>query len=359
MPGPWLYVDDRRTHEVRVQHPQGRALELVFRESELGGKDDKEVWTRTVQLTEPWERQMHLLALERRLTLLGNYFRTEAGRPGWTPVRQPTSVRALDLRPTKGRGEIEFHVYREEERDRTRTFVVLTQDTPKGPRSLLGRFDAFGKGREAAGVQILHVGLPPPVCRSLLASEVLVALDDRMRRGEPPQRDGSWWGDVLELVEGLLSAVQVGEVKQGEWRPTWKGDKPVSAAQQRALDIGGARAFDVEDEDTGTARNVEGKKASVRIDEIPDDVFGILRDPRLLALHERFLAPGEKELLVHKSERELLAALKKKRDAVRPDEWHLLSVVEASLLVQRALSVKGARLERETLHVLRHAPAYL
>lgn len=361
MPGPWLYVDDRRTHEVRVQLKPGSAIDLVFREAALGAKDEKEAWTRTVQLGEPWERQMQLLALERRLTLLGNYYRAEAGKPGWAPVRQAGPVRALDLRPTKGRGEaIEFHVYREPEKDRTRTLVGMPRDTPAGPRYLLGRFDQVGKIDEAPLIQIVHSNLPVAVYRSMLAAEVLAAFDDRMSRTETAQHDEGWWTDVMKLVDGLVSAVKLGTAKQGEWRPVWKRETRLSAAQQRAADMGGTRAYEVEDEDTGGgASAVEAKKPSINIEEVPDDVFAILRDPRLIGLRGRFLGPGEPEALMGSGERELRQAMAKKRSKARPDEWHLLSLIEASLLVQRALAVRGARIEPETLHVLRHAPAYL
>lgn len=358
MPGPWAYLDDRRTHEVHL-HLERAPTALVIRETAPGATADEDAYVRRLPLREPWERTVHQLAVERKLTLLGNYYRSEAGKPGWAPVRVAGARGAVDLTPTTGaQAGLEFRHFVEPARDRHLTLIGMPRDTPQGPRWVLVRVVPGWQG-EDPDVKIVHSRLPPALYRSAIADLALAAVDDRMERRAPPAKDErtSWWSDVMHVVDALLATLASGRVPDDAWRPQWRG-RTESARQTRERDLGQARAYEVEDEDTATAKAAAAKKATTNLDEVPSDVYTILSDGRLQTLVARFVPADEQTRLLGLGEREIREAMRKRRQQARADEQHLLSVVEAALVVRRAMKARG-RLDPQTLHVLRHAPAYL
>lgn len=119
-----------------------------------------------------------------------------------------------------------------------------------------------------------------------------------------------------------------------------------------------ARAYDVADELGPVAAPVAAKKAEVMIDEVSPDVFAALQHPKLVALHARFLAPGEDARLIEVGERAIALACRRVREKTRADEQHLVSLLEASLLLRHAFA-KRVRVDPDVITRVKHAAAYL
>jgi hypothetical protein len=362
-------VDAKRTHEVRATLSDGASPTLTIRESAYGSREPAEAFETRDRLKEARDVGPHLQRLEARLSRLGDYARAVAGDRAWTPLpREP----ALDLTPmpVPGYGNaMEFHRYEATGRAVVVTLVGIPMRGPRGTRYLLGRLEA---GISDPTLHVIHARLPPALYRSVLAREAFLLAQDDYRRAEASstkEAQERWWADVKHVVDALIARLRRGHVPQGAWRPEWRhsaadvkedlAKKGLTAAQQLAMDLNGKAAYDLEDEDTGHARPVEAKAPTMLLDATNPDVIAILQDVRLNALHQRFLEPGQEARLVAASEKDIRDAMKRVRAKARPDEQHLLSLVEASLMLRRALSIRGTRIEPETIHLLRHAPAYL
>ena len=388
MPEPvaWSYVDDRRTHRVDTMIQRARTLEFVIQERDLGSDDPEDVYVERHALVDAWEARVHQLTLEARLALLGSY-RRSAG-VSWTPLRAPVG-RALDLEPLDLDGEgsvVEFHHYQSDEGRHAVTLVAVHEDVrlrardapgrvavheelPRGKRALLARLDYSYPDVDGGNLQLLHPRLPPVVYRSALASQHLELRELRFSKVRRVAGEGmgarSWTAlrAVLEtilarLVEGRLDATEEGR------REAQRGD-PITALEAIALARRTknaanviTRTFAVDDEMGPTNAPVEGRKPAALMEELGDDIVKAMNEPRLLALHARFLPPGEDRRLIEEGELAILRAMRAKREAVPPRERHLVSLLEASLLLRRAL-MKRTRVDAEVINRVRHAGAYL
>lgn len=367
----WAYVDERRTHEVRAGVRRGPPLAFVVRERALGSRDPAEAYEETHVLAEPWEWRMHQMALEARLALLGRYFRATAAQQGWQPLAAPPPGRALDLAPLQlGDGvRFEFHHYAAPGAPHAVTLVGIPQP---GERMGLARLDYQYPDVHGGNLSVVHPKLPLPVYRSVLAGLHLELLDLGERK--VGRDDGSiagderGWAALQACLDAILERLSQGRLGKPGEAPREAGPFLASLSRLEQLDLQRrvadastrARSFETQDEiGLEHATSVAARKGEVLIDDVSSDVLEALGHPRLAALLARFLAPGEGDRLVEDTSRAIRDAMKKKRAAARADEQHLLSIVEAALLVRNALAKRGTRLDKETLDTLRHAPAYL
>ncbi|MFA5860461.1 MAG: hypothetical protein WDA16_02075 [Candidatus Thermoplasmatota archaeon] len=374
----WAYVDERRTHDVRAGVKKGPPLAFVVRERAFDSDDPAEAWEASHVLSEPWEWRAHQTALEMRLSLLGRYYRMTAGQQGWFPVGAPPQGRSLDLSPIcleddsplGKQSRFEFHHYAQ---PGERHAVTLT-GVPQGEdRMALTRLDYEFPDVAGGNLRVLHAKLPIAVYRSMLAAQHIelgelgirkVSRDEGSMAGDP-----RWWAAMQACLDALLGRLSEGKTgKPGE--PPTSRDASVAATinrielctMQKRLRGAAVRArrFETEDEiGQEHACPVEGRRIEVLLDDVSPDVLATLREPRLRSLVHRFLPAGDDERLIRENERAIRDYMKRKRAATRPDVQHLLSIVEASLLVRHALSRRGARLDQETIDTLKHAPAYL
>lgn len=403
----WIYVDAQRTHELHVGLRRGPTLQFLVRERAAGME---EAWETLVPLAEPWESRVHHAQLEERLTLLGTYYRHSVGTPGsWSPVRRPSIDRALDLAPLSYegiRGDAQFHYYGSR-RDETGVLLIVVPDPKRAGRSLLARLDFTFPGASTGRLALVHASLPSVLLRSALAAahvevrarglEKLAGVDRAVgaNRAWAQQLDqvlgtalariasGAWGGQLPTLRAAALEAARSTLSAPPPTR-TVVAPRPISpvspvpasprvatrtAAPTRSRSEGGWSMPErlLSDDNPYVIEYEEPEPPDrspttpvAKIEENTLDFRGALTHPRILALHERFLVPGEDVALFAQGELALRAAMKAKRAAARREEQHLLSILEASLLIRYALRPGGDRnVDPHAADLLKRALVYL
>lgn len=368
-PVAWSYVDDRRTHRVDTTLRRGRTFEYVIEERALDSKDPDEVYVERHALVDPWESRVHQLTLEARLAMLGSY-RKSAG-VSWTPLRAPVG-RTLDLEPLaldEDDRVVDFHHYQAKEGRHAVTLVGVHEVLPRGKRALLARLDYSFPDVGGGNLQLIHPRLPPVVYRSALASQHVELREmgfEKLRRDSSLAMDTRSWTALRAVLETILTRLLEGRLGNQEDAHAKTGSHDALSALE-ALALARrtknaanvvTRTFAVEDEMGPNNAPVEAKKPTIQMEDLGDDVLKAMNQPRLLALHQRFLPPGEDKRLIEEGELAILRAMRAKREEVPPHERHLVSLLEASLLLRRAL-IKRTRVDGEVINRVRHAAAYL
>lgn len=359
------YVDERRTHEVRAWFERGAVVDFVTEERAFGSEARDEAYRERRVVREPWETRLHVMALETRLALLGGYQRSDGG--AWTPVRVAQGAQDVDLAPLAldgSPGSLEFHHF--EKQDRRVTLVGVRQEGAKGPRWLLARFAYAFPAIDKGDVRVVHATLAPPVYRSATASQQLELRDLGYRKLPTQARmllTTAAWKTLRGVLDDALSIlVERGIVHLRNDRGAALDANAVAALEDAmrasANAASRARSYDLDDEIAPAMAAVAGKKPAVLMDQANPDVMAALRSPRLEALHARLLAPGDEQRMIEAGERAIHHAMRAMRDRMRPDEWHLVSVLEASLVLRHALA-KRVRVDPEIITRVKHADAYL
>lgn len=369
-PLAWTYVDEARTHRVETGLRRGRTLEYVIRETAIGCDDPEEAYEEVHALLEQWESRAHQLALETRLHLLGRYHRSAGA--GWHPLRAPIA-HVLDLEPLEvsdGSGSIEFHHYRAREGEHAVTLVAVHEELSRGTRTFLARLDYDYPQVDGGNLQVLHPRLPPPLFRSALASQHLELRElgfQKHSRGASAMMEPRAWTALRAVLETILVRLVEGRLeREGEAKAPTRGEPdPLRALEARVLARRAQNAasaagpsYALEDEIGPGNAPVAGRAPALLMEELPTDIVKALEEPRLVALHARYLGPGEEARLMEEGELAILRAMRAKRDAVEPHDRHLVSLLEASLLLRRALR-KRTPVDRDVITRVRHARAYL
>lgn len=298
----WLYVDERRTHEVHAGVRGGR--EFVVKEAAFGNIEPSEVMFTLQALEEPWEAVLALKQLESRLALLGAYWRRdiEAG-PQWTRLH-PDPMATLDLRPTRVgilEGRVAFRHYWRKGAPAV-VLIEVAQPAPGGPRSLLAVLSHEFPDVDDGELTLLHARLPPAPARSILAREHLRLVEAGYAKlVEPVDLTLAHGGDALREAResGERALVRISEGRFGKGRVDAPRELPV--------------------------------------DGLYTDYMGALTDPRVLALHARFLDVGEEERLLAAGEVAIKKAIGRKREQARGQDQYLLTILQASLLAREGL----------------------
>lgn len=368
-PSAWAYVDDKRTHELRVSIEQGRTTELVVRESASGSTDPLDRYTERHTLADPWNRKLQTLALETRLAALGNYYRS--GATGWTPVRLAQAQEKVDLAPLAlegGSGTIEFHHFTGDDRHAV-SLVGVHQGEGAARRSLLVRLDYQFPDTDGGNLQIIHTRLPSALYRSALASQHIELAQLRFRKALADQRhvvDPRTWAALCAALDGIIARLvetcksTPDALRDPSGRPLdARSVILISHASHAAKDAASKdRSYVLDFEVDLPMRATEGKKPDVLIDEIPEDVFAALNEPRLVAIHQRYLSAQDQVDLFSRGERAIGLHMRYLREKVRPEERHLISLVEASVLLRYALA-KRIPVDPDVIKRVQHARAYL
>lgn len=301
----WHYVDDRRTHEVHAgfRQAEGRQ-EFVIREMAVGNADAQQVVETRHAIAAAWEARLHHMELESRLALLGSYWRYDAQAGGpWTKVKSLGA--AADLRPVQEnllQGEARFYHFHHRTTGEDAILLEVPHRVGEAPRGFLARLDFRWPDAETGAVRILAKAVPPVLIRSVLArehldlqargSEKLVFTQDFLRA----HRQG-WKRDTLEAYQTLLRRISEGRLEK---------PKPGEALPPPA-------------------------------DSTYTDFLASLTDPRVLALHARFLAPGEEAELIRSGEVAIRRAIQQRRHKYPEQDQIYLNVLEASLLARAGL----------------------
>ena len=360
----WRYVDDARTHDVEAWIEVGdhKATYYVVRESEFGNKLPEDAYQDRHTIHDTWEATAHQAELEARLALLSKYHVHDSARPGWVPLTPRLAGRALApdaLKLPGGADTVEFHHYARSDAQRAVTLVGVAQQMPVGVRHMLARLDYRFPDVDGGNLRVVHSRLPAPVYRSVLAGLhlELVAMEYR-KTGEGVRADPQGWAALRAALDAILSRLIHGKLAAPGAAPVRLPTEAELAIRASKGASSAARRYDLEDEHAGSATSVNGPKPAAMIDELDPSIFDALQNPKLLALHARWLAPGEGEALQAEGERAIRGHVNKLRPTVAKHEQHLLSLLEASLLVRAALKHR-VRIDSETLGRIKHAAAWL
>ncbi len=322
----WHYVDDRQTHEVHAGFRQSPRQEFVVREMAYGNADPDQVVESAYPIAAAWEARLHHMELEARLAMLGSYWRHDAqAGPGWTKVKSLGA--AADLRPVQeALVHGEARVYHFHHRA-TGDDAVILEIPPRGgePRGFLARMDFRWPDAETGAIRILAKGVPAVLLRSVLAREHM----DLQARGH----------EKLVFTQDFLRAH-----KQG-----WKRDT-LEAYQTMLRRISEGRL----------EKPKPGEPAPLPADSTYTDFLASLTDPRVLALHARFLEPGEEAELIRAGEVAIKRAIQQKRQGKPPADQIFLNVLEASLLARAGMRPgQRAHVDPEVAAMVRRFAYYL
>jgi hypothetical protein len=311
MAGPLrrTYVDEARTHEARFLY----ANELVtIVELGLPDRDPEAALQSQYHASDEWDARAFKVELEARLGMMGAYWATDGN--GWRPVsRRPQIVdlRSLDVPTTDGRRAGIHLFHHPASLDR----MLLAVPGERG-RASIAEVDL--RRLEPISARVLHEGLALGPLRSLLARENLRAHDAGYAK--------------------LLSAHDLSLVYGPDWQARLSR---AASANVRALPTEPPRIATQED---GEALVAAAQK--------------VLGDPRLVRIHMQFLEPREEDEILAEGEYGINKAIQAKRRNAPFHDQHLLSVLEASLLLRQRLLAR-AKLDPALVHRVERLAYYL
>jgi hypothetical protein len=307
-------VDQARTHEVRFAVDAG-VLTVV--ESAVGESDPAASLVTRQRVVDEWEATSHRAELEARLGMLGAYWRSDGS--GWRNVPRRSAI--VDLRPVDVELQPERHAAVHAFHHPAKADRMLLALPAASSRAMLAELELRALAPTAA--RLLHSGLPAGPMRSLLAHEHLRAHD-------------AGYGK-------LRTATELAFVYGPDWRTRF------TAAIRVGLDR--IRAEPAWREDAEAAKSAHDPTLEAR-------AHALLLDPRLAIVSARFLGPGEEEDLLRAGSSFIERAIAGKRRGARSAEQHLLSVLEASLLLRERLR-RHASLETELVERVHRLSYYL
>ncbi|HEX2022042.1 MAG TPA: hypothetical protein VHH36_04970, partial [Candidatus Thermoplasmatota archaeon] len=295
--------------------------EFVVVESPCGAADAADALVTRARVAEPWEARFHQAELEGRLGHIGRYWRRDASKPGWLLLGRHPGAPRVDLRGLRAHreeGDVAVHLFRHAgEPDRA---LLAVPRADAAARWTLAALDFTFPGAEEGALAVLHQRLSGGPLRSLLAREQM----DLARRGfdklVTPPDFALVYGADWEAAVGSVLDVALGRLRDGR--------------------LGRPEPRRAEDESSFT------------------DYQRLLLDPRLSAVHARFLRPGEEAALVAQGETSIRRFVAQRRRATGHEAQHLLSMLEASLLARRGLA-RGGGVDPEVARQLRRLAYYL
>lgn len=283
-----VYVDEARTHSVRVSL-EGRTLTIV--ESAVGEVDPAAAVRSTHEIVDGWELTYHRAELEARLAQLGAYWKSDGGAWHRVPV-----ARRIDVEPIR-LGQAGLHHYHHPGKvGRT----LLTLPARVVGRSVLAELET--EGLEAVDGRLLHASIADGPLRSLIARVHAEATRSGYAKLRAANEFSFLYGDDWQTKLARLVTHSATRLAKGEALVP-PAPKVVPQAPTAVI--------------------------------VPPE---LLAHPRLGEIHACFLAPGEEDDLLLRGEHAIRRAVTLKRKTASAAEQHLLSILEASLLVR-----EGAR----------------
>lgn len=320
----WLYVDARRLHEVHAGVRSGARPAFVVKESAFANDDPEEIAERVVPFAEPWEVDLLRLELENRLALTGAYWRHDVASPGWVRLQAP-AFESLDLSPLAAGdygGRVGFHHFRRKGAPHV-TIAMIPGPSARGPRWMIARAAYEYPLAEEGRLDVVHARLPGVPATSILAREQM----ELQRQGYEKVRSPShlapvegarWEPDLRHAHESILRRLAEGRL----------GDGLVVREQP--------------------------------VDAVYTDYLANLNDPRVIALHARFLSPEEERAALEGGEAAIRRLIVEKRKACAlPRDNLLLTLLEASLLAREGLAAAQPRVDPEVSALVRRFASYL
>lgn len=289
------YLEAARTHEVLAEW---RASEGTLRLLETSPEAPDARWEETLLVAQPWEARVALWQIECRLSALGAYWQQGSSDLTWLPLAPPAGAPAPDLR---------------------RNFVVDPSHAPLvhhyhdvhgGGDTLVAALRAQGQRYAVVSAQVdvpsldigridlRHAHLPGPMMRSLVMREQLALT----QAGLPK----------LVSRDDYARAFGSG----GEHRAARLIDEVLRRVRENQLDRPAPRLEDA---------------------DIYAEFLMTVSDPRLVALHKRFLKPEEEDAILAGGPPAIRKAIAHLRAGVDHRAQHLLTIIEASLLARERM----------------------
>lgn len=320
-----LYVDEARTHQVQARLAQeDGAMAFVVMESPYDAFTQDDLLYTRLPIQSPWEATFHRADLEGRLAQMGKYWRYTPEQRGWLPLRLHPGVPRIDLRPVEwqeGDAQLAFHHFHRTG-ERARLLLTLTKRLGVGARYLVADLEMdFPRARDGV-LRILHERIPAGPLRSLLAREHV----DLARKGYDKLSDPR----EFALVYGP------------DWREMMRNALDVALDRVRENEVGDGSLPRATGEDEGAVH----------------DYHRLLLDPRLAAVHRRFLPKEEEDLLLSTTHVHVQRWIASRRKTARHDDQHLLSLLEASLLARLCIR-DGRPLDAVVAKQLRRLAFYM
>lgn len=291
----WHYLDAGRTHEVLIEWREPEGL-LHVRESSACAPDA--VLEESVRAQAPWEVRVGVWTLEARLAALGSYSREASGALGWRVLAMPLGATVPDARPNdvlRHKDASMLHHYHDA-RGAGGTLLAALRTCEE--RFVLVRAAVDGVAVEVGRIELVHARLPAPLARSAIAR------------------------DQLALEQSGLQKL----VSRDDYRRAYGGG-------------GDKRAVCLADELVARVRagHLERPATTARDEDVFAEFLVRLSDPRLLALHHRFLDVAEEARLLREGPIAIRRAIAQKRAGAEHGQRHLLTILEASLLARERL----------------------
>lgn len=321
----WLYVDEALSHEVHAGIRPGAPEAFVAREAAYGSGDPGEMIETVLPIQETWDAHLFHRELETRLGLLGRYWKHDARRPGWTRLPSAPATLSVDLREVDVQlfpGDANFyHFHTRGSPDVVVVRLPLFQ--PNGLRYLLARATLEFPDAVRGDIQLVHARLPLTPMRSVLIAQHRDLATRGYAKVVRPQdfagvHGPTWQGGLLECYRGILDRIGRGQF--------------------------------------GTLAHGDHEKP---IDEVYTDYVKWLNDPRVGALHARFLSPDEEARIMSGGEEFIKQAIARKRAHAPPEDQILLVVLEASLLARDGLRHGNHKVDPEVAALVRRFAYYL
>lgn len=296
----WRYVERGRAHDVRVEYAMPSATMRIVELAREGRIEQH------LQVHRPWEARVALWLLEARLAQLGEYWRTRTGLPGWTRVLRPVGAPIPDARENEAIRPSSaplFHHYHDERGGGDRLLAALRDEG--APRYTIVRALLDVENLNLGRIDVLHKAMPDVLSRSAILREQIALTQTglgKLASLDDYERAFGFGGEkrAARLVEEVVSRVRDGDL-----------DRPMAYAEDS---------------------------------DVYAEFLLRIHDPRLLALHRRFLGAGEEDALLEAGPVIIRKAIQHKRLEVDHREQHLLTILEASLLAREKM--RGRKLTR-------------
>jgi hypothetical protein len=316
--GWWRYLERQHTHEVLAEW-RAREGVLHVRETMPGAPDAR--LDETLPIHAPWEARVALWQLAARLHALGAYWEQRSTDGAWRALAKPAGAPTPDMRANTvidARLAPLLHHFHDE-RGGGDTLVAAIK-AARAERFVVVRAQLDVPSLDVGDIDVLHPMLPHAMSRSLVLKEQM-----------------------------HLAAAGLGKL-------TTHSD------YARAFGDGGeTRAQRLIDEVVTRVRDGRLERELRRFDESQEyaDFLIAINDPRLRALHKRFLTASEENELLTQGPHAIAKAISAKRMQVDHTAQHLLTLLEASLLAREKM--RSGKLEKGDAEVraLAHLTYYL
>lgn len=333
VPRHWVYLDEQRTHEVHAE-VEARTDETVLLTTEFpaGSRDAAEAVQLARRVSAEAEVDAHLLDLESRLRLSGNYFRLNVASMKWTPLGAARPGMGVDLRaielPMPGGApgaKMGFHHFHNPGGE-DRLLITMPRVDIGGDRHVLAELAFQFPQVDAGELEVRHTRLSPPVLRSSLVREHV----------EKPRQGFS------KLVEAKDYHAAYGEGWVESARTMWR-----SAASRLLRRPAVAPPV--------PPPNPKGPMAPERVAELRE----ALVDAKVLGLKARFLRPGEEAHALVGGEHAIRRLIQTKRRQHDHAVAYDLAMLESALLLQYAIPAESWSLcDEESDKLLRFVKGY-